>query len=939
MDLSKNPKLKKAWKSSLGIGTQKDKFARFTHEYDQLKDPATGQIPPYAREMDLMFAKTLRTNSKAKSAAEEDWKLRGPHNIGGRTRALAIDVADENVLLAGSVSGGLWKSIDGGANWTKVSNGEQNLSVTTITQDPRPGHTNEWYYGTGELFGASQSGAGAFYVGNGVYKSIDNGDTWEPLLETSTPNYTQFSSTWQGVWRIAIDPSNQDETEVYVATISAIYKSVDGGTSFDKVLSSPLSGQISYFTDVEIDANGVVYAGLSRENEIVSFGLSPVGGIWRSEDGDDWVNILPEDFSPSYNRIVMDVNPMDNNEVYFLISDVEEGFGEVGSTTISDPQYNALWRYNYLNGDGSEDGGEWTDLSDNIFTGDGDFDDFYSQSGYDLMVSVKPDEPNVVFIGGTNLYRSTDGFTTKDNISYVGGYKFGTYIPYIEVYPNQHPDQHDLIFLPSNPDIAFSASDGGLAKTMDCMAEPLVWESLNNGYVSTQFYTLAIEENDTSNYILGGLQDNGMVYANSEIADSSWTFPFWGDGSYCALPDDRDYMIISIQLGRVLKLTTDVNGEMIGFERIDPALDRDEFQFINALTLEPTDNNILYMPSKTALWVNQDIDAFEITNAWDSTMVGWMMHPDTLIEEDLEFTAISATKQDGNRVYLGTNDKKLFRIDNALDSESPLLDITAAIFPFGSIASIAVDPHDEDHVVVAFSNYGVYSLFASFDAGETWDRFAGNLETGIGGTGIGPSLRSISILSNGVDSIEYYLGTSIGLYKTDTMGGHYQTVWEPVAPELIQNSIVTVVKTRSLDNYIVAATHGNGVFSGNTPQDIILPMDTMDIDTMDIDTMPDDTLISTALNEIEKVEILNLKAYPNPASKKINIAFTLMENNLPIKLVFYDIWGRKLKTIESSTLQIGENKILVDISDFNAGNYYYSIESKHFMQTKMMVVN
>src|SRR5205085_2277462 len=114
---------------------------------------------------------------KSAGIADYSWQWRGPYNIGGRTLALAADIAGEDTLLAGGVSGGLWRSTNGGTSWTRTTTLSQLPSVSSIVQDVRPGKTNNWYYGTGELVGASPSAGGAYYDGDGIFKSTDNGHT------------------------------------------------------------------------------------------------------------------------------------------------------------------------------------------------------------------------------------------------------------------------------------------------------------------------------------------------------------------------------------------------------------------------------------------------------------------------------------------------------------------------------------------------------------------------------------------------------------------------------------------------------------------------------------------------------------------------------------------------------------------------------------------
>jgi hypothetical protein len=143
------------------ISSPEDPLARFNFEYRRLRDPKTGKIPANIRQKELIFSATIpvaealafsTTDPRARGQVL-DWQSRGPYNVGGRTRALALDVSNENVIVAGGASGGMWRSADGGGSWVKTTDPALLQSVTTVTQDKRPGKTSTWYYGTGELHG------------------------------------------------------------------------------------------------------------------------------------------------------------------------------------------------------------------------------------------------------------------------------------------------------------------------------------------------------------------------------------------------------------------------------------------------------------------------------------------------------------------------------------------------------------------------------------------------------------------------------------------------------------------------------------------------------------------------------------------------------------------------------------------------------------------
>ncbi|NCX96644.1 MAG: exo-alpha-sialidase, partial [Chitinophagia bacterium] len=271
------------------------------YEWQRLHDPATGKIPGHIRNLELAFAAQLPNDAKnallmgKTTASSLSWAARGPWNVGGRTRALAIDASNQNILIAGSCSGGMWRSTDGGSTWRNTSPDTLTpLSVSCLTQDTRRGHTATWYYGTGEAYGASAGASGAYYLGNGIYKSTDSGKTWTVLASTTSTNLVGFDTWGDLIWNIVTNPADTVNDVVIVAAYGGIYRSTNGGTSWTLIRGS-LSGATSYFTDVAVSPTGIVYATLSSDGS--------QRGIFRSVDGGaTFTNITPTGFPTTYNR-------------------------------------------------------------------------------------------------------------------------------------------------------------------------------------------------------------------------------------------------------------------------------------------------------------------------------------------------------------------------------------------------------------------------------------------------------------------------------------------------------------------------------------------------------------------------------------------------------------------------------------------------------------
>lgn len=862
---------------------------RYEREVKRLADPTTGKIPIGIRSKELLFAHNLPTQHSFNRGNGYNWKAQGPFNVGGRTRAAGVDINNENILIAGGNSGTIYRSIDGGKSWNKAETPYLAVGASCIAQDTRTGKTNTWYIGTGERYSSASGNSSSVWLGNGILKSTDNGLTWDTLSST-TSNTPQSFDNFDKIWSIALDPSKTEDV-LYVATNRIIYKSTDGGDSFTSVLNSTNTGSYSY-SNVMCTPSGTLYATFGSDGS--------KKGIWRSSDGDNWIKITPTDIGTSYNRIISAFDPNNENVVYFLGNTPNAGKEAVNFK--GDSEWNSLLKYEYLSGDGSGTGGEWTNLSANLPEGPYMFDDFNVQGSYDMTIAVKPDNSNTIIIGGTNLYRSTDGFTTNTNTKLIGGYKEDTELPLFETYPNHHPDQHTAFFAPSNPKILYSGSDGGFAKTNDITATPVVWESLNKGYITTQFYTVAIDHGTKgSNTIIGGLQDNGSQFTSSADETADWTMSFSYDGAYCAIPDGADNYYMSIQLGRIVKLDLDAVGNLKNYRRIDPIVSNpDVYDFINPFVLDPVDNNIMYLSVGNKLWRNDDLYNITISNEWDSITQGWTELTGTA---QGNISAFGVTHTGSHTLYIGTDGGKVYKLTNASTTDATFENVSTGVSGF--VSSISVDPRDDNKVLLTVSNYNVKSVYYTENGGTTWWRVSGNLEgeptNSIAPetytTGPYPSARWCKIIPTVDGNTLYLVGTSVGLVATDrlVLGTDYYsdtTTWYLQSPDLIGNNVVTMIDYRESDGFTVVATHGAGVFT---------------------------TYINNTweMADVKENKILSFKLFPNPASDQIQILSEISGNK---GVIIYDIQGKMI-------LNTSTPSNYIDVSSFSKGTYTLELTS------------
>ncbi|NBV36756.1 MAG: T9SS C-terminal target domain-containing protein [Bacteroidetes bacterium] len=884
--------------------------ARWQWELKRLADPATGNIPLNMRQRELMFVSTLPKNTDVNPLAmgqSTGWIHRGPFFIGGRTRALGIDVANPKRILAGSVSGGMWLSENDGKSWHPTQATNEFRSATCIAQDIRPNHQQRWYMGTGEAYGQSAGARGAYYLGDGLFSSDDSGKSWQAIASTAGGNPLSFTTGWQLVWNLAVDPSAADTSnEIYAAIYNQIQRSSNGG----KTWVSQLAG--GYFTDVAVTSKGVVYATSSSDGA--------KKGIFRADNDGKLVNINPSFLGTTYKRIVIGVDPNNENVVYFLLN--TDGFGRKSANYKGDIEWNGLYRYTYLNGDGSGDSGKWEDLSMNLPNG-GAFDRWNVQGSYDMLIRVRPGNSNEVYIGGTNVYRSTTGFSDSTHTEKIGGYKMKAQFPDVGVWANHHPDQHNLLFYPNDGSKLLSSNDGGVFRSVNLSASPFAWESLNNGYLTTQFYTVALDHGTPESPLLvGGAQDNNQLMTVSMDPKATWSTVYFGDGSYCAMEDGAKLHYFSKQQGKMIKATVDAAGNRTSYARIDP-IGGEKYLFINPFVLDPTDNNTMYLAGGKYLWRNNNLRGIPLAGNNDSISFGWTKGTDSIPIRNEFISAIGVSSTPAHRVYYGSTLKRLYRIDSAdLSANLKPKDITALAFPSAYVSCVAVDPRNADRLMVSFSNYNVYSIFNSEDGGKTFNKAAGNLEQFATGLGDGPSVRWLSILPVS-DGTVYLAATSAGFFATDTLMG-VNTKWVQQASGEIGNMVCDMFDVRTSDGTIGLATHGNGIYSAK----IVKKGDILGADY------------------IKRNQNAQISVYPNPGSKMITVDVQLKFISQFVDLTVMDALGRiVLAPIKELDPQNGvdaksflKKQWTVDISALKSGVYYVRMRSEGVVKTAQIQV-
>ena len=471
--------------------------------------------------------------------------------------------------------------------------------------------------------------------------------------------------------------------------------------------------------------------------------------------------------------------------------------------------------------------------------------------------------------------------------------------------------------------ILYSSNDGGIYKSANFMTDTVAWTPLNNGYLTSMFYTVALDHatpNDST--IIGGLQDNNSWFVNSKNPQKIWSPVFFGDGSYCAVANNKLNYYFSIQNGKMQKMQLDAAGNVLARRRIDP-IGGKGYQFVNPYILDPNNNNRIYLAGGKNLWRNDSLNIIILQNpslsgGWDSISTGWTKFSDTVPTTGATITALAVSKQPANVLYYGTSNKKVYRINNANVGTPAAVDITGSAFPNNAnVSCIAIDPTNAKKVMVAFSNYSVYSIFYSANADSTvptWIKVAGNLEqnSNTTGTGNGPSVRWVSMMPVSGGTV-FLAATSTGVYATDSLLGA-STLWAQQGATTIGNAICDMIDFRISDGLVVVATHSHGIYTTNI-------------------TSKNDVV---SVHEISNDE-LQMTNYPNPFSNSTTIRFTLSKNS-KVKLNIYDMNGRLIQTLADKELSSGEHRLEFSSGNISTGIYYCVLRSGEAIETRKMII-
>jgi photosystem II stability/assembly factor-like uncharacterized protein len=921
--------------------------------YEYLQRIRTNQ---YSKSIDLSDIRRAESKIKElkarKSIKENPWILRGPDNIGGRTRALLIDRDNSNLMFAGGVGGGVWKSTTAGQYWERVEydgatpEDFANLIVSSICQSIN----GDIYFGTGEGFSPNH-GTNLYtpmILGAGIWKSTDRGQSFFKLTSTNDDAFSLVN-------KLAADSLNKDI--IYAATKGGLKVTKDGGLSWDNApMDNPIFNN-QYSTDVKTAKDGAVIASVNNRCLVKKAGDTKFinkSGL-DEEDGGDLITIA------NVGRLEFAYAPQDPNTIFCVVATEDGGLRNI---------------YKSVNG-----GDSW------IIIGKGEsslFQPLGDQGKYDLCISVNPQNKNQVFLGGIDLWVGDKAKTGN-----LFAWNQVSLWSLDERNPNYiHADLHTIIFDPKNPKTMFIGNDGGVScGYIDKDNIDFQFHTLNKNYNATQFYSIAC---NSKGNLLGGTQDNGSIIIDGAgNTDSNGRKILGGDGGHSAMSQiNPSIAFATIYYGGLWRnndkdfadWNTFYNSDIADYQGWTSGTWEPETQqasFVTPIAYWETDKHIntidtisflarKYYPADTtivvkshniynanitlklykeynindtifykdtytslfALGMKRNIWLTRKASNWNSPIAQkdwWRAIKRGTLSRN-EYITQMEFSTDGNHLFFSTSENDIYRLSNlnnalTYDDADYIYgkNIITKLTKIGNagartITDIAIDPNNIDNIIVTLGNYGNNNYVYMCSKASTVNESA-NLSNFIDITGNLPKIPTYcALFEMNKQTKEVMLGTDMGVFVSNNVFAQVSntnTEWEPKQNGIGNVPVFQITQqTKTYPwtvNYgrIYIGTHGLGIFEDRTYESI-----------------------SDNNNHRETISNTNItaKIFPNPVTNnaKVSITSNITTN---VKIDIINMSGQIVKSIDKQRLINGSNTISLQLNDIEQGVYLLKIDT------------
>ncbi len=666
---------------------------------------------------------------------------------------------------------------------------------------------------------------------------------------------------------------NGGTTEIYAAVADAIYRespgttlgqgteyglyrSINDGATWTKInLPATPGGNPFEPNDIEIGADNTIWLSTTRSSTFGDGG----GTVFSSSNGTAFTQ---RHVVPNGGRTEIAVSLTNANKIYILAQESPitiiktiDGFATTTTQTLPDDADNGIPANDFTRG----------------------------QAFYDLMIEISPISDELIFVGGIDIHRSSNGGLSWTQISkWSNNANLNTL-----TVPLVHADIHALTFNPSNPNSVMIATDGGVYYSnaiSGAGSSTSAIFGIPNGFNTTQFYWGEIGQNASNDQFLGGTQDNGSPFIDGADPETNVSFEVTGgDGGYSFIDKDGDYMITAFPNNNFtrfnLPFTTGGDSQTIVNED-------NEGSFINPAELD--DNlDILYTDGSTSTAPRVSrFSNITTTNPIRLNLVN------SMLDRPLTALKISPYTTSSSTLFVGTDSGRLLKITNA-NANGIFSEITGPEF-LGSISAINFGAN-ENQIFVTFHNYGVDNIWYTADGGTTWVSKEGDF----------PDIPVKAIMMNPLLNNEVIIGTDLGVWRTanfsDTNPNWVQS------QNGMQNVKVTSLDLRIADNTVLATTYGRGFFTGKF------------------------TAAPLSIEEISAKDD-RITLFPNPSDGNLKIRTTIDFG--VSKITVFDINGR---TVFSQNSVLSETTDL-NVSNLKSGLYILRIQSEQFGYNKKFFI-
>ena len=699
---------------------QENEQIRARMEYDRIRLYSGGE-----RNLAVLLQDALRRKramppggTMPMALVDTRWRALGPDRVmtngvatAGRVSAIAIHPTDMNILYAGGAQGGVWRSDDAGANWRPLTDRECSLAMGSIAIDPV--NPDIIYAGTGE-----QHFSGDSYYGCGVLRTLDAGETWEQLGVQAFLSRRSEGSGGARVARVVIDRASAGSTSstmVLAASTYGLFRSTDSGITWELVLEGTA-------TDLVPDPGNasVLYAAVYGQ------------GVYKSTDtGASWTHTSTGMNTGIARRINLAIAPSSPRTLY-------------ASFQTNESEGSGLTMYRTVNGAAT-----WQELPASGAS-------CWYQCWYDMTIAVHPANPQTVYFGSLQLYRSIDGgqnFATHHNDIYV--------------------DEHLLVFdTLRGANALYLANDGGVYRTVDGGTS---WTSLATNLAVAQYYRGIGLHPSIAGITLGGTQDQGTQ--QSAPGTTIWEKVMGGDGGYTAFDvENPSTWYAETQWIPNAGYSGPRKNGSLAIRGIDPG---ERGLFIPPLVMDPMDSKRLYFGVRSLYRTDNSADRWERIYRTPS---------------DREvISSIGLTPSDENTVYAGVlYGQVIVTRDGGVTWQQ-----SGSGLPDRFIGDVAVHPDDPEQAYAVAGGFLTGHVFHTVDGGLTWEDRTGNL----------PDHPVNAILYDPADLEGVFIGTDLGVFHSATGGG----TWERMDEDLPTVAVFDLAAQPGTSR-LVAATHGRGMF-------------------------------------------------------------------------------------------------------------------------------